>query len=73
MHALALMPLLAFGTLDLSFNNLIVAFIFLVIFIILAVAIWRLVAPSLGQFQGIVWAIFLVIVILVTCHILGLI
>jgi len=67
------LPVLALGTLDLSFNNLIVAFIFLVVFIILAVAIWKLVAPSLGQFAGIVWAVFLVIVILVTCHILGLI
>lgn len=68
---LALVP--AFAVLDLSVNNLIVALLVLVIAIILFVALWKLVAPYLGQFANLVMALAIIIVILVIAHIFGVI
>jgi len=61
------------AVLDLSVNNLIVALLILVIAIILFVALWKLVAPYLGQFANLVMALMIIIVILVIARIFGVI
>lgn len=63
------MPVLAI--LDLSINNLLVALIVLVVAVILIVALYRLAAPYLGQFSGLVAALIVIIVILAISRILG--
>lgn len=64
-------PVLA--ALDLSVNNLVVALLVLVIAIILFVALWKVVAPYLGQFANLVMALVIIIVLLFIAHILGII
>lgn len=68
---MSLIPMLA--VLDLSVNNLIVALLVLVIAIILFVALWKLVAPYLGQFANLVMALVIIIVLLVIAHIFGIV
>lgn len=57
--------------LDLSVNNLITALLVLVIAIILFVALWKLVAPYLGQFANLVGALIVIIVLLIIAAIFG--
>lgn len=59
------------AAIDLSVNNLLAALVILVVAIILFVALWRVVAPYLGQFSGLVMAIAIIILILIIARIFG--
>ena len=65
------MPLLA--TTDFSFNNLMLALLIVVIAIILAVTLWRFVAPAMGQYAYIAYAFVVIVVLLIIAHVFGLI
>lgn len=64
-----LLPVLA--VLDLSVHNLVVALIVLIVAIILFVALWKIVAPYLGQFSNLVMALVIIILILIIAGIFG--
>lgn len=64
---------LVLAALDLSVNNLLGALFVLIIAIILFVALWKVVAPYLGQFANLVMALIIIIVLLIIARILGVI
>ena len=71
MNTLAIMLFPVLAVLDLSVHNVVVSLIVLIVFILLFVAVWKLIAPYLGQFANLVMVLCIIVVILIVAGIFG--
>lgn len=59
------------GVLNLSIDNLLAALVILIIALIILVAVWKLAAPYLGQFAGLVMALGIALLIFILAKVFG--